>query len=505
MTVPVWMWVAAAVLAAVVAVEIVLSRRPGPNSSRTRQAVIWVGLYVSLAVVFGLGLGVTSGWTSAGQFYAGFLTEYSLSLDNLFIFFMIMGWLAVPAARQQRVLLYGIVLALVLRTVLIVAGTAAINRFDWLFYPLGGFLLWTAFGLIRGRTDNPAEQQPGRVLQFLQRRLTRPSTGAHPPVPPMMLLIAAIAVADVLFAFDSIPAIFGITTKPVLIVACNVFALMGLRHLYVLLVRVLDRLVYLNTGLAVVCAFIGGKLILGALDDNGVRWAVHIPTWLSIAVVVAILLFTAIAGSAGQAAERRRQRLAAAANGPLSMGPLPGGPLTGSEQAMLERRFAVIDTDGNGSWQRDDLTLLTQRLCDTFGHATDSGLAQAVVAGQLGLFNVLLRQLDADGNQEISREEFVTGLGQHFADRPAFDTAVHTAALTLVQVADRDRNGVLDSAEYADLAAVYGAGPDEAAAAFDRLDLDRNGVLDTAELTVAVSQFFASRPAVPDLACRPVG
>jgi tellurite resistance protein TerC len=489
------MWVAAAVLVAVVAAEIVLSRPSEPSSSRTRQAVVWVGVYVSLAMLFGLGLGITSGWTSAGQFYAGFLTEYSLSLDNLFIFYVIMGWLAVPAARQQRVLLYGIVLALVLRTVLIVAGTAAINRFDWLFYPLGGFLLWTAFGLIRGRTDNPAEQQPGRILQFLRRRLTRPSTGVHPPVPPTILLVAAIAVADVLFAFDSIPAIFGITTKPVLIVASNVFALMGLRHLYVLLIRVLDRLVYLNTGLAVVCAFIGGKLILEALDDNGVRWAVRIPTWLSIAVVVAILLFTAIAGSSGQAAERRRQLLATAA----------GGPLTSIEQALLERRFAVIDTDGNGRWQPDDLTLLTRRLCDAFGHATDSGLAQAVATGQLALFNVLLRHLDADGNQEISREEFVTGLGQQFADRPAFDTAVHTAALTLVQVADRDRNGVLDSAEYADLAAVYGADPDEAAAAFDRLDLDRNGVLDTAELAVAVSQFFASRPAVPDLACRPVG
>jgi tellurite resistance protein TerC len=462
-------------------------------------------VYVSLAVLFGLGLGVTSSWTSAGQFYAGFLTEYSLSLDNLFIFYVIMSWLAVPAARQQRVLLYGIGLALVLRTLLIVAGTAAINRFDWLFYPLGGFLLWTAFGLIRGRTDNPAEQEPGRMLRFLQRRLTRAGTGAHPAVPPMMLLIAAIAVADVLFAFDSIPAIFGITTKPVLIVASNVFALMGLRHLYVLLIRVLDRLVYLNTGLAVVCAFIGGKLVLQALHDDGVRGAVRIPTWLSIAVVVSILAFTAIAGSAGQANERRRQRLAGAANGPMSMGPLPGGPLTGGEQAMLERRFAVIDTDGNGRWQRDDCRLLVQRLCDAFGHTTDSVPGQAVATGQLGLFDVLLRHLDADGNEEISREEFVTGLGQQFADRPAFDIAVHTAALTLVQVADRDRNGVLDSAEYADLAAVYGARPDEAAAAFDRLDLDRNGVLDTAELTVAVSQFFASRPAVPDLACSPVG
>ena len=507
MTVPVWIWVAAAVLAAVVAAEIAWSRRrrgehPG-SLSRVRQAVVWVGVYVTLAVLFGLGLGLASGWTSAGQFYAGFLTEYSLSLDNLFIFYVIMSWLAVPAARQQRVLLYGIILALVLRTGLIVAGTAAVNRFDWLFYPLGGFLLWTAFGLLRGRTDNPAEEPPGRVLRWLQRRLTKAGADV---VPPMMLLVVTIAVADVMFAFDSIPAIFGITTKPVLIVSANVFALMGLRHLYVLLIRVLDRLVYLNTGLALVCAFIGGKLILEALHDNGVRWAVHIPTWLSIAVVVLILAVTAIAGWAGQAAERRRQRLAAVMEGPLSMGALPGGPLSRDERLRLERRFAVIDTDGNGAWQRADCALLTQRLCAAFGHTADSVPGQAVATGQLGLFDVLLRHMDTDGNQEISREEFVAGLGTIITDRPAFDVAVHKAALTLVQVADRDRNGVLDSGEYAALAAVYGHDADAAAAAFDRLDLDRNGVLDTAELTVAISQFFASRPVTDeDRILSPVG
>jgi tellurite resistance protein TerC len=514
MTVPVWIWVAAAILAVVVAAEFVLTGRSGRqspgSSSRVRQAVIWVGVYVTLAVLFGLGLGMTSGWTSAGQFYAGFLTEYSLSLDNLFIFFVIMSWLAVPAARQQRVLLYGIILALVLRTALIVAGTAAVNRFDWLFYPLGGFLLWTAFGLLRGRADSPAEEQPGRVMRYLQGRLTRAGAGgpggaAGRVVPPMVLLIAAIAVADVMFAFDSIPAIFGITTKPVLIVAANVFALMGLRHLYVLLIRMLDRLVYLNTGLAVVCGFIGVKLILGALDDNGVRWAVHIPTWLSIAVVVVILAVTALAGWAGQAAERRRQRLAAVVGGPLSMGALPGGPLSADERALLERRFAVIDTDGNGAWQRVDCTLLTEQLCAAFGHTADSVPGQALAVGQLGLFDALLGHMDTDHNQEISREEFVAGLGQLITDRAEFDIAVHRAALTLVQVADRDHNGVLDTAEYADLAAVYGADADEAAAAFDRLDLDRNGVLDTAELTVAISQFFASRPVAEHRLLSPVG
>ncbi|MGP0027386.1 MAG: EF-hand domain-containing protein, partial [Streptosporangiaceae bacterium] len=190
---------------------------------------------------------------------------------------------------------------------------------------------------------------------------------------------------------------------------------------------------------------------------------------------------------------------------PMSMEALPDGSLTSSERAMLERRFAVIDTDGNGRWQRDDCTLLTQRLCDAFGHTVSSGPGRAVATGQLGLFEVLLRHMDTDGNQEISREEFVTGLGQVIVDRPAFDTAVHTAALTLVQVADRDHNGVLDSGEYADLAAVYGADPDEAAAAFDRLDLDRNGVLDTGELTMAISKFFASRTGPGDRVLRPTG
>jgi tellurite resistance protein TerC len=510
MTVPVWIWVAAAVLAAVVAAEFVVSGRRPAGSSPTRQALFWVGAYVLLAVLFGLGLGLDSGWTSAGQFYAGYLTEYSLSLDNLFIFYVIMGWLAVPAGRQQRVLLYGIGLALVLRSLLIVAGTAAINRFDWLFYPLGGFLLWTAFGLIRGRTDSPAEHEPGRVLRFLQSRIMASRAG-HRIASPMLLLVVAIAVADVMFAFDSIPAIFGITTKPVLIVACNVFALMGLRHVYTLLIRVLDRLIYLNTGLAAVCAFIGGKLILEALHDGGVQWAVHIPAWLSVAVVVAILTFTVLASSTGRAAERRRHAAAAAAaDGPMAIdplhsAPLDSGPLTRSERDLLERRFAVIDTDGNGRWLRDDCEALAGRLCAVFGHDAGSAPARAVATGQIGLFDVLLRHMGGDGYQEISREQFVTGLGQHIADRPAFDIAVHTAALTLVQVADRDHNGVLDSAEYADLAGVYGAPPEEAAVAFDRLDLDHNGVLDTAELTVAISQFFASRPLAPDLACRPVG
>jgi tellurite resistance protein TerC len=181
MTVPAWVWEAsAAALIAVVVAEIVLTARPGRGSFTTRGAIGWVGVYVSLAAIFGLGVGITASWVTAGQFYAGYLTEYSLSLDNLFIFYVIMGWFAVPATRQHRVLLLGIGLALVLRSVLIVAGAAALNRFGWLFYPLGGILVWTAIGLITGRQDSTPERQ-GRMMSWLQRRPGRRPRSRQPP------------------------------------------------------------------------------------------------------------------------------------------------------------------------------------------------------------------------------------------------------------------------------------------------------------------------------------
>src|SRR5271166_1737916 len=307
MTIPAWLWaVAAGGLVAVIAAEIVLAGRPGHGSFTVRRAIRWAAVYVTLAVVFGLAVGATAGWPVAGQFYGGYLTEYSLSLDNLFIFYVIMSWFAVPAARQHRVLFLGIGLALVLRSVLIVAGAAAVHRFGWLFYPMGGFLLWTAASLVPGRSGSAREDQHSRLRSWLRRRI-RNAGGDHgnrlivwragrPVVTPLLLLAAAIGLADVVFAFDSIPAVFGITTSGSLIVACNVFALMGLRQLYVLLVRTLDRIVYLHIGLAVICAFIGVKLLLSALDTSGVAWAVNIPAWISLTVVAAVLLATAVAG-----------------------------------------------------------------------------------------------------------------------------------------------------------------------------------------------------------------
>jgi tellurite resistance protein TerC len=472
-TVPTWMWWASATgLIAVVVAEIVLTGRPGGGSFTARRAVSWVAVYVSLAVIFGLGIGITAGWVTAGQFYAGYLTEYSLSLDNLFIFYVIMSWLAVPTARQHRVLLAGIGLALVLRSVLIVAGATALNRYGWLFYPLAGILVWTAIGLITGRQHSQPERH-ARVMSWLRRRLL-PAGEDHGHrllvrrsgrlmASPALLLAVAIGLADVLFAVDSIPAVFGITTSVSLIVACNAFALMGLRQLYALLARVLDQIVYLNTGLGIICAFIGVKLLLHALHGSGARWAAEIPAWLSVTVVATVLLITVLAG------------------------------MVRSRRTVLARRFAVIDIDGNGVWQRDDYQLLTRRLCETFGHPVDSRPGQAVATGQRALFDALLSHMDVNGDQEITQDEFVATLGRTIRDRPGFDTAVHTAARTLLQVADQDGNGALDPGEYARLAGVYGARPDEAARAFDRLDQDRNGMLDTAELAQAISQFFTSR------------
>ena len=412
-------------------------------------------------------MGVTAGWVTAGQFYTGYLTEYSLSLDNLFVFSVIMTWFAVPPARQPRILLLGIGLALVMRSGLIVAGAAALNHFGWLFYPLGAVLVWTAIGLIRGSGD-AAGRRAGTAHPA--GRVAAAAIRAAGGATPLLLLAAAIGLADLLFAFDSIPAVFGITTNALLVVACNVFALMGLRQLYALLAGVLGRIVYLNTGLGLICAFIGVKLLLRALHDSGVGWAADIPAWLSVLVVAGVLLATVGAG--------------------LIDGRRPHGRLA---RTMLERRFAVVDTDGNGVWQRDDCRLLIQRLCETFGHPADSAAGRAVATARRALFDTMLSHMDANRDEEISREEFVAGVGPDLADRPGFDAAVGATARSLIQVADADGNGVLDPGEYTRLAAVYGARADEAERAFGRLDQDRNGVLDATELTLAISQFFASR------------
>jgi tellurite resistance protein TerC len=492
MEVGAWAWaVPAAALVVVTAAEIWLGARRGPAVSGTRSAAVWAGAYVFLAVLFGIGVGAGVGWASARQFYTGYLTEYSLSLDNLFIFYVIMRWFAVPARRQHRVLAAGILLALVLRSALIVAGAAAIDRFGWLFYPLAGILLWTAVSLVRSHQDDQPEEPRSRLMSWLRQRV-RAADGdddgrlviwrsRRPVAGPLLLLALAIGSADVVFAFDSIPALFGITTSAWLIVACNAFALSGLRQVYVLLVRVLDRISFLNKGLAVICAFIGVKLLLEALRGSGAGWAPAVPDWLSLTVVAAVLLVTVAVSAAAS-----RQAVPPAAH-PADLADKSSGA-----RSVLQRRFAVMDTDGNGVWQRADYEQLTRRLCGAFGHSPDSAPARALASGLRALFDAALTYMDVNGDDEISPEEFTGSIGTDMADRPGFDAAARAAADALIRVADQDGNTVLDTGEYTRLAGVYGASPEEAARAFAQLDLDGNGVLDTAELTAAISQFFTS-------------
>lgn len=298
----------------------IIARRP--HVPTTAECVRALGMYVGLAVAFGLGLWVTTGGRYAGEFFAGWLTEYSLSVDNLFVFLLIMTRFAVPRRYQQTALLVGIILALVLRGAFIAAGAAVITAFSWVFYVFGAFLLWTAWKVSRDGPSDDDEYRPPRVVTALARVL--PSThefhgvrltvrsGGRRLITPMLIVLVAIGVTDVLFAFDSIPAIFGLTQEPYLVLMANIFALMGLRQLYFLLGNLLDRLVYLNRGLGVLLGFIGVKLVLLALGENEVPfinggrpvdWVPELPIWVSLAAIVAILGTTAVASLV---AERRQ-------------------------------------------------------------------------------------------------------------------------------------------------------------------------------------------------------
>ena len=305
---------------------VVVGRRPRVPSAA--ECLRHLGMYIGLAAVFGLGVWVLSGPRFAGEFYAGWLTEYSLSVDNLFVFLLIMVKLGVPRPLQKSALLVGIILALVFRGIFIGLGAAAISNFSWVFYLFGLFLAWTAVKVGReGPLDDhdAVDFHPPLVLGWVQRAL--PSTpdwhgvrltvrtGGRRVVTPMAIVLVALGVTDLLFAFDSIPAIFGLTNEPYLILMANIFALMGLRQLYFLLGDLLSRLVYLNVGLAVLLGFIGVKLLLHALHVNElafvnggepVAWAPDIPIGLSLGVILGTLGVTAVASLAKVRHDGRR-------------------------------------------------------------------------------------------------------------------------------------------------------------------------------------------------------
>jgi len=303
------------VLTAILVVDLVVVARR-PREPTLRESALWVTGYILLAVAFGLLISAGYGVAEGGKFFAGWLTEYSLSVDNLFVFMVIMAQFAVPRQYQQKALMIGIVLALVMRGAFIAVGAAALNRFDWLFYLFGIFLVYTAVRLIRPgtATSAPAESRLIRwtqsVLPVTTRydgaRLTTRRAGRW-QVTPMLIVMVALGTTDLVFALDSIPAIFGLTRAAFLVFTANVFALMGLRQLYFLLGGLLSRLVYLSAGLSVVLGFIGVKLIMEALRENELPFLNNgnhidavpaIPIWLSLAVIIGTLTVATIASLA---------------------------------------------------------------------------------------------------------------------------------------------------------------------------------------------------------------
>jgi len=308
----VWYITVGVTLAVLIFDVFIIGRRPHEPS--TKESATAIVFYISLAVLFGLGVWLFAGGRYAGEFYAGWLTEYSLSVDNLFIFLIIMSRFGVPRKYQQTALLIGIILALVFRGIFIALGAAAINQFSWIFYIFGAFLIYTAVHLARqGETDDE-DYQENAVIRWAKRAL--PATDQYNGVKltvvekgkrlitPMFIVIVALGTTDLLFALDSIPAIYGLTREPFLVFTANVFALMGLRQLYFLLGDMLRRLVYLSLGLSVILAFIGIKLVLHAMHENElpfinggehVEWAPEIPIWFSLGFIVITLGITTVA------------------------------------------------------------------------------------------------------------------------------------------------------------------------------------------------------------------
>ena len=303
MDVPIWAWAATlAALGILVAIDVWHARRP--HSVEFREAFTWSAVYVLAALTFGGVLAVTAGGSHASAFFAGYLIEKSLSVDNLFVFAVILARFAVPARHQQRVLLIGVLGALVLRAAFIAAGAAAVERFTVTFVLFGVFLIYTAVRLVRGHGEQPVNAGDTRAVQLLRKVMPVTTTAPDGALltrmngrlaaTPLLIVVVAILSVDILFALDSIPAIFGITTSPYLVFTANAFALLGLRALYFLLIGLLDRLVYLNYGLAIVLAFIGVKLVLHyahSLSDQ----VPEISTGVSLGVVIGVLAVTTVA------------------------------------------------------------------------------------------------------------------------------------------------------------------------------------------------------------------
>ena len=299
---------------------------------RLREAALWTSIYVSIAILFGIGVWIFGGSTMGAEYFAGYVTEEALSVDNLFVFLLLMTSFKVPRADQQKVLLFGIVVSLLARTGFILVGAALINSFAWIFYLFGLILLITAGNLLKDKHDAEGDA-PDNIVVRLARRFLRTSDhydgdklftyqDGKRVLTPMLLVMVAIGGTDSLFALDSIPAIFGLTQNVYLVFTATAFSLLGLRQLYFLIDGLLDRLVFLSYGLAAILGLIGVKLVLHALHENNVPFinggkhvdVAEIPTVMSLAIIIGVLVVTVIASllspkgraRTAQAAARRR-------------------------------------------------------------------------------------------------------------------------------------------------------------------------------------------------------
>jgi tellurite resistance protein TerC len=287
MSLTVWEVTIAALLA-VLAFDLALAFIRRNKETSMKEAAAWTIFYVSAAIAFGYSLGVWNTTQARGEFFAGWITEYSLSVDNLFIFILILARFKIDKTKQQLVLLVGIIMALILRGIFIALGSAAISRFSWVFYIFGAFLLFTAYKLISETGEK--EWKEGKLITWFRKK------GAS----PLTIVLVAIAFTDLIFALDSIPAIFGLTKDPYIVFTANAFALMGLRQLYFLLGGLMNKLIYLTQGLAIILGFIGVKLIIEAIHGGGTHkiLGVEIPeisTQFSLTVIVGTLVTTTIA------------------------------------------------------------------------------------------------------------------------------------------------------------------------------------------------------------------
>lgn len=296
-----------------------------PHEPSMKEAGLWVGFYVGLALLFGALMYWLADAEHAGQFIAGWVTEYSLSIDNLFVFIIIMARFAVPRKYQQEVLMVGIIIALVLRGIFILVGAAVIENFSWVFYLFGAFLLWTAYKQATDDDDESEDSSENRLVARLRGILpmsdrydggkVRTTVEGRKVFTPMLVVFLTIGMTDLLFAVDSIPAIFGLTQSAFIVFTANIFALMGLRQLYFLLGGLMTRLIYLKHGLSVILGFIGVKLIFHAMHVNElpfinggrpIEWAPEIPTFVSLAVIVGTIIAATVASllsPAGKAAQ----------------------------------------------------------------------------------------------------------------------------------------------------------------------------------------------------------